>query len=85
MPWPGAAEDHQTGNVRWLADEGAAEHLPESQLGGLGPLLEQLRADPQRLARLASRAFAAGAANRRGALGALIDGIALPDRAVTGQ
>jgi len=85
VPWPGAAEDHQTGNVRWLADEGAAEHLPESQLGGLGPLLEQLRADPQRLARLASRAFAAGAANRRGALGALIDGIALPDRAVTGQ
>jgi UDP-N-acetylglucosamine:LPS N-acetylglucosamine transferase len=85
VPWSAAAEDHQTGNVRWLADQGAAEHLPESQLGRLGPLLEQLRADPERLASLASRAFAAGAANRRGALGALIDGVALPDRAITGQ
>jgi UDP-N-acetylglucosamine:LPS N-acetylglucosamine transferase len=85
VPWPAAAEDHQTGNVRWLADQGAAEHLPESQLGRLGALVDQLRGDPGRLATLAIRAFAAGAANRRGALGALIDGVALPDRAITGQ
>jgi UDP-N-acetylglucosamine:LPS N-acetylglucosamine transferase len=85
VPWSAAAEDHQTGNVRWLADQGAAEHLPESQLSRLGALVEQLRVDPERLATLASRALAAGVANRRGALGALIDGVALPDRAGTGQ
>jgi UDP-N-acetylglucosamine--N-acetylmuramyl-(pentapeptide) pyrophosphoryl-undecaprenol N-acetylglucosamine transferase len=85
VPWSAAADDHQTGNVRWLADQGATEHLPGSQLDRLGPLIEQLRADPSRLATLASRAYAAGAVNRRGALGALVEGVALPGRDVTGQ
>jgi UDP-N-acetylglucosamine:LPS N-acetylglucosamine transferase len=85
VPWAAAAEDHQTANVRWLADEGAAEYLPESQLNRLGPLIEQLRGDRSRLATLASRAFAAGAVNRRGALGALIEGVALPGRATSGH
>jgi UDP-N-acetylglucosamine:LPS N-acetylglucosamine transferase len=85
VPWSGAAEDHQTGNIRWLSDQGAAEHLPESQLDRLGLVIEQLRADAGRLAALASRAHAAGELNRAGALGALIEGVALPGGAGTGQ
>ena len=31
VPWSGAAEDHQTLNVRWLADQGGAVLLPEAR------------------------------------------------------
>ena len=31
VPWAGAAEDHQTLNVRWLADQGGAVLLPETR------------------------------------------------------
>ncbi len=36
VPWSGAAEDHQTLNVRWLSDQGAAILLPEPELAALG-------------------------------------------------
>ena len=32
VPWAGSAEDHQTLNVRWLSDAGAAVHLPEHDI-----------------------------------------------------
>ena len=86
VPWPAAAEDHQTGNVRWLADQGAAVHLPESQLGRLGAV-RRAAAPPtaalpgRQLAPLPRRAAEIATARSD----ALIDGIALPDRAVTGQ
>lgn len=68
VPWSGAAEDHQTLNVRWLSDEGAAVLLAEPDLAELGDLLDELRADPVRLAALGERAGAAGALHRGGAV-----------------
>jgi UDP-N-acetylglucosamine--N-acetylmuramyl-(pentapeptide) pyrophosphoryl-undecaprenol N-acetylglucosamine transferase len=79
VPWSGAAADHQTANVRWLADQEAAVLLTEAQLGTLGEVIEALRNDPGRRVELGRRAGRAGASNRRGALGTLITGVALPD------
>jgi UDP-N-acetylglucosamine:LPS N-acetylglucosamine transferase len=85
VPWPAAAEDHQTDNVLWLADRGAAVHLPESRLADLGPTIENLRSNPDLLAELSRHAAAAGAAQREGALGALIERVALPAADAGGQ
>jgi UDP-N-acetylglucosamine:LPS N-acetylglucosamine transferase len=85
VPWAGAAEDHQTGNVRWLADQGGAVHLPEAQLDALAAAVDGLRASPERLAELSRNAAAAGAVHRRGALGALIERVALPEPAQPDQ
>jgi UDP-N-acetylglucosamine--N-acetylmuramyl-(pentapeptide) pyrophosphoryl-undecaprenol N-acetylglucosamine transferase len=85
VPWAAAAEDHQTANVRWLADQGAAVHLGEAHLDGLGLAIEGLRRNPARLAGLGRNALAAGAVHRGGALGALIERVALPDPAEPSQ
>ena len=45
VPWSGAAEDHQTANVSWLADEGAAVLLPERRIGELARVIDRLRSD----------------------------------------
>ena len=68
VPWSGAADDHQTANVRWLSDQEAAVLLAEAELAGLGELIDGLRADPSRLAELGERAGAAGALHRGGAI-----------------
>jgi UDP-N-acetylglucosamine:LPS N-acetylglucosamine transferase len=81
VPWAGAAEDHQTANVGWLADQGAAVLLPESELGRLRATIERLRADPDERSRLAHAARAAGEVHRSGALVELIGRIALPESA----
>jgi UDP-N-acetylglucosamine--N-acetylmuramyl-(pentapeptide) pyrophosphoryl-undecaprenol N-acetylglucosamine transferase len=77
VPWADSAEDHQSANVRWLADQSAAVMLAEDQLGRLGEVIGQLRADPERRATLSAQAAEAGAVHRRGALAALIDSVAL--------
>jgi UDP-N-acetylglucosamine--N-acetylmuramyl-(pentapeptide) pyrophosphoryl-undecaprenol N-acetylglucosamine transferase len=79
VPWAGAAEDHQTANVRWLADQGAAVLHPESELTTLGQVIERLRAAPGERSRLAAAARAAGQAHRGGALVELIERTALPE------
>ena len=33
VPWSGATDDHQRGNIRWLSDDGAAVLLDESEVG----------------------------------------------------
>jgi UDP-N-acetylglucosamine--N-acetylmuramyl-(pentapeptide) pyrophosphoryl-undecaprenol N-acetylglucosamine transferase len=81
VPWAGAADDHQTANVRWLADQRAAVLLPESELTTLGVALEELRAAPAERARLADAARAAGDVHRSGALVDLIARTALPESA----
>ncbi len=53
VPWAGAAEDHQTLNVRWLADQGGAVLLPEPEVARLGTVIAGLRADPAALAAMA--------------------------------
>ena len=47
VPWSGAAEDHQTLNVRWLADQGARGPAPRGRARhGSATLIDGLRADP---------------------------------------
>jgi undecaprenyldiphospho-muramoylpentapeptide beta-N-acetylglucosaminyltransferase len=78
VPWAGAADDHQTGNVEWLSAQGAAVLLPERQVGELAAEIERMRHDPAARAALAERARCAGEVHRRGALAALIERVAAP-------
>lgn len=75
VPWAEAAEDHQTLNVTWLSDQGAAIHLPEHQIAELGAVLERLRGHPDERRALAQAAFEMGAVHRGGALARLIDSV----------
>jgi UDP-N-acetylglucosamine--N-acetylmuramyl-(pentapeptide) pyrophosphoryl-undecaprenol N-acetylglucosamine transferase len=70
VPWPQAAEDHQTANARALAAVGGAVLVPEPELDAdtLGRELDRLRADPEALAALSSGARSIG---RRGAAAAI--------------
>jgi UDP-N-acetylglucosamine:LPS N-acetylglucosamine transferase len=76
VPWAAAAEDHQTENVAWLADQGGAIALPEGELDQLDRVLERVRADEDERAGLAARALAAGEVHRSGALVALLERVA---------
>lgn len=62
VPYPHAADDHQTANARELAQAGAAVLVPQAELdpGGLATLLAGLLDDPSRLAAM-SRAMHAAA------------------------
>lgn len=66
VPWPDAAEDHQTDNARTLSDHGAAVLLDQRDLSAerLGAEIDALRGDPDRLAAIASAAHALGARHR---------------------
>jgi UDP-N-acetylglucosamine--N-acetylmuramyl-(pentapeptide) pyrophosphoryl-undecaprenol N-acetylglucosamine transferase len=76
VPWSGSAEDHQTLNVTWLSDVGAAIHLPEDQVGRLGDVLDELRSDPTRRIELAVAARRRGQVHRSGALASLVEAVA---------
>src|SRR5690606_26645753 len=56
VPWVGAAADHQTLNVRWLSDQGAAVFLAETDLDRLPTLVADLRSDGARRAALSANA-----------------------------
>lgn len=62
VPLPTAAADHQTHNARAMAEAGAAVLLPQigPSAGGLGPLVDELLASPERRSAMASRALARG-------------------------
>ncbi len=77
VPWAASAEDHQTLNVRWLADRGAAVHLAEADVGTLGDVVEQLRRDDPMRFELGRRAHELGAVHRSGALAQLVESVAL--------
>ena len=77
VPWSGAAEDHQTANVAWLADQGAAVALAEADIGELGGLLDSLRADGVRREALGERAHGAGAVHRSDRIPHMIERVAL--------
>jgi UDP-N-acetylglucosamine:LPS N-acetylglucosamine transferase len=78
VPWSGAAEDHQTQNVRWLADAGAAVLVPDHEVSRLGDEIEAVRRDPGLRAALSAAARRLGDVHRSGALPALINRVALP-------
>jgi undecaprenyldiphospho-muramoylpentapeptide beta-N-acetylglucosaminyltransferase len=77
VPWPGAAEDHQTANVRWLSDQGAAVLVREPEIGSLADVVARVRQHPDELAALAQHASELGQVHRRGALAELIESVAL--------
>jgi len=69
VPYPYAVDDHQTGNARWLADQGAAVLQPQAQMqvATLATLVKELGDDPGRRQAMAQAARAlhqSGAAER---------------------
>ena len=83
VPWSGAAEDHQTANVRWLSEQGAAVLVQEQDIDTLGDVVERLRRDTEELAVLATNVSKLGAVHRRGALAELVDSVASPSRGLS--
>lgn len=78
VPWKDAAEDHQTGNARWLADDGGAVVVAENDETVSRIVGEVTRLSTDGIARsaLAERARALGALHRRSGHAALIRGVA---------
>lgn len=78
VPWSGAAEDHQTENVRWLSGAGAAVLVPEAELTPerLDAEIDRLRTDGAAREALAARAHDLGAVHRSDALVALVEEVA---------
>lgn len=78
VPYPFAAEDHQTLNARRYAADGAAVVVPQSELtsGGLARTVAELAADSERRGRMADAAKRTEGAGARGriadALGAYL-------------
>lgn len=60
VPYPHAVDDHQTGNARYLADQGAAVLLPQPQLSAetLAQQLRDFMTDRSALCAMAQRARA---------------------------
>ena len=80
VPWSGAADDHQTENVRWLADVGGAVMLGEADIegpDGLAATIERLRGSESERRALAAAARQRGEIHRSGAMAALIEQVAL--------
>ncbi|WP_420450448.1 UDP-N-acetylglucosamine--N-acetylmuramyl-(pentapeptide) pyrophosphoryl-undecaprenol N-acetylglucosamine transferase [Ilumatobacter sp.] len=77
VPWSGAADDHQRGNVEWLREVGGAVMLGEGELGRLGAEIERLRADPDARRALERAARARGEVHRSGAMAGLIERVAV--------
>jgi UDP-N-acetylglucosamine--N-acetylmuramyl-(pentapeptide) pyrophosphoryl-undecaprenol N-acetylglucosamine transferase len=78
VPWSGAADDHQTANVRWLSDVGGTILLPESEVEArLCDEIERLRSDAEARDSLAESASQRGEVHRSGALAELIERVAL--------
>ena len=78
VPWPLAAEDHQTDNARTLSDVGGAILLPERDLdaGALLAEIDRLQGDPAAIDALSRAARDAGSAHRSDALLELIEEVA---------
>lgn len=60
VPYPHAVDDHQTGNARYLVEQGAARLIPQSELTAtaLGKVLDEFIHRPERLRDMAGRARA---------------------------
>jgi UDP-N-acetylglucosamine--N-acetylmuramyl-(pentapeptide) pyrophosphoryl-undecaprenol N-acetylglucosamine transferase len=81
IPWSGAADDHQTENVRWLSDNGGAVLLREGDVEArLGDTIDELRANPERLGAVARAAWSMGERNRMGSFAELIDEVVVEER-----
>jgi UDP-N-acetylglucosamine--N-acetylmuramyl-(pentapeptide) pyrophosphoryl-undecaprenol N-acetylglucosamine transferase len=85
IPWSGAADDHQTENVRWLSDAEGAVLMTETALAAdashLGDAIEGLRDDVEARAGLSAAASRRGEVHRSGALASLVERVALASTA----
>ena len=73
VPWSGAADDHQTENVRWLSDQDAAVMLrDETVVAELSSTMAALRSDAQRRLDIGRRAHQLGELNRRNEVARLV-------------
>jgi UDP-N-acetylglucosamine--N-acetylmuramyl-(pentapeptide) pyrophosphoryl-undecaprenol N-acetylglucosamine transferase len=77
VPWAASAEDHQTANVRWLSDAGAAVLVPETEIDRLSGAIARLREHLDELAALSANAARLGELHRGGALARLVETVAL--------
>jgi UDP-N-acetylglucosamine--N-acetylmuramyl-(pentapeptide) pyrophosphoryl-undecaprenol N-acetylglucosamine transferase len=74
IPWSGAADDHQSENVAWLSEVGAAVLLDESNLEVvLGRTIDELRHDDVRRESIGRTAWSMGERNRSSTFAELID------------
>ena len=79
VPWPGAADNHQELNARWLTDIGGAVLASDAGCidGTVAETVVDLLSDSSRRSELATTARAMGERHRSGALVALIQSVAL--------
>jgi len=77
VPWANSADDHQTLNVAWLADDGAAVLLREGEISRLPDLVGRLRRNPDERAAISQQARRKGAVHRTGALAQLVESVAI--------
>jgi UDP-N-acetylglucosamine--N-acetylmuramyl-(pentapeptide) pyrophosphoryl-undecaprenol N-acetylglucosamine transferase len=82
VPLPGAPHDHQTKNAEALFSKGAAVVLNDRDCTPerLGALVEELRAEPERLVFLAKAAAANGQRDAAEKIAALVDSVAKRSR-----
>ena len=77
IPWKGAADDHQTANVRYLSENGAAILLDEDFVASdLSKIIRELRSDSEKLQQISARAFEIGEVNRQGTIASVIQDVA---------
>jgi len=78
VPWKDAAEDHQTANARWLADEGGAVVVQEDDevVAQIVTEVSRLVGDDEARNDLAHRAYACGAVHRHASHAAVIRSVA---------
>ena len=77
IPWKDAADDHQTANVKYLSENGAAILLAEDLVASeLTKIIVELRSDSEKLQQISAQAFAIGEINRQGTIAAVIQDVA---------
>jgi UDP-N-acetylglucosamine--N-acetylmuramyl-(pentapeptide) pyrophosphoryl-undecaprenol N-acetylglucosamine transferase len=77
IPWKDAADDHQTANVQYLSESGAAILLVEERVESeLSKLIAELRTDSEKLQQISAQAFAIGELNRHGTIAKVIQDVA---------
>jgi UDP-N-acetylglucosamine--N-acetylmuramyl-(pentapeptide) pyrophosphoryl-undecaprenol N-acetylglucosamine transferase len=82
VPWPQAAEDHQTANALALVGAGGALLVPEPELNAdrLVAEVDRLRADPAALAALSAGARSTGRRGAAAAIARLAEELAIGER-----
>lgn len=76
IPWKDAADDHQTANVKYLSDNGAAILLTEENLlNSLSKTIMELRDHPEDLSKISQLAYEMGTVNRQGKIADVIKSV----------